>query len=156
MMLRTSTEKCIYFGANFIELKTIDKNNIPLSFISSKITLANLNNLNCPSLCGNSLNCQINLFDIKKFLGCFNQKKISSKHSSNDISSTSSKITQNNYLFYTQTDNGYFNNNVTTTANNNIISSSANSQVDSILDALENIGYYGFVTFRVNIHFFKS
>lgn len=161
MWLKNSTEKCIYFGTNFIELKTIEKANMPISFISSNITIASLKNLNCPSLCNYSLNCHTNLFDIKKFLNSMNQTFKKSDHGQTQILSSALKmqnrnllLSQNNYLFYTQTDNGYIknnlnNNNAITGTNNNQINSTLSTQIDSILDALENIGYYGFVTFRV-------
>jgi hypothetical protein len=160
MWLKNSTEMCIYFGTNFIELKTIGKMSMPLSFISSKITLANLKNLNCPSLCHYSLNCQTNLFDIKKFMHSLNQNSKRNDDGNTQILSSALKmnrnllLSQNNYLFYTQTDNAYYNkhnnnNYAITGSNNHQINCSLSSQVDSILDALENIGYYGFVTFRV-------
>ncbi len=55
---------------------------------------------------------------------------------------------QANYLFYTQTDADYYN-----LPNKNSLSDSVSQQIkiNSILDALENIGYYGFVTFRATV-----
>jgi hypothetical protein len=50
-----------------------------------------------------------------------------------------------NYLFFTQTDVNYFNQGSEATL------TSQQQRENSILDALEHVGYYGFVTFRATV-----
>lgn len=128
--------------------------------ISSDICIVNkavftLNGIKCPE-CNNenSYDCKLQLFDVKSYLTdlkmTISKERLQSKRYPNKeltTTATAAAGSTQNYLFYTQTDAGYY-------VNKNAINSSVDSQymkVNSILDALENIGYYGFVTFRATV-----
>ena len=70
-----------------------------------------------------------------------NVEHLTQAHASSKIFSTQ------NYLFFTQTDVDYYNLNINPHTNQIGSTNSQYMKVNSILDALENTGYYGFVTF---------
>lgn len=139
----------VYFCTNLIELDSVQQN--IQSFVNFRLetrTLCNLNNLECRN-CDNLNDCKLSLFDIKIFIQSL--KKSNTPKTSNLNLATTQRahmplIQTQNCLFFTQTDSDYY-------VENRIqqITPSATSQymkINSILDALESIGYYGFVNFR--------
>lgn len=112
-------------------------------------------NIKCPE-CGDrpSIDCDLNLFDSQAYLLALKKsislERLKKKRKTNQTAMIQSQgysaALSQNYLFFTQTDAGYY------TEKKGIVpvTSSNVSQylkVNSILDALENIGYYGFITF---------
>lgn len=130
------SKKTIYFSTNLIEVYPVGNHdsiyeafNMPKKEFKS-ITL---NALRCPN-CLNSAEfdqCSLNLFDAKMYRKSLRNDK--------------TKLIQNQKnTFYTQTVSEF----LTQT------SSSINTQylrTNSILDALENIGYYGFANFKATV-----
>jgi hypothetical protein len=55
------------------------------------------------------------------------------------------------YLFYTQNDADYYQQAGTNATSSSLLARSQYNRLNSILDAFENVGYYGFVTFRAVI-----
>ena len=148
----------IYFCTNMLDVVSIE-NDLISDLINVDVTdknLFSLNSLKCAE-CNDesSIECKLNLFDIKTFMidlkksigkDRLNMHRHSSKENKSKPIISSISNTQN-YLFYTQTDAEYYAQPASRT-------SSIDTQymkVNSILDALENIGYYGFVTFRATI-----
>ena len=157
-MILKDSKLIIYFCTNLIEMIPFDDES---EQILSDICIVNktvfaLSGLKCPN-CKNEnfYDCQSQLFDIKSYMTDL-KKTISKERLSTiryPIKETKLPATQaavsntQNYLFYTQTDAEYY-------VHQNAINSSVDSQymkINSILDALETIGYYGFVTFRATV-----
>lgn len=157
-MVLKEYDKTIYFCTNLIEKIVLDESEdflIPdLKLVDKMLfSFTNIKCLNCNEQ--NSIQCNLNLFniqmyitDLKKSIGKdrLNSKK-KSLNKETDINNVQLVNSSQNYLFYTQNDSEYY-------VQPNEINSTVDSQymkINSILDALENIGYYGFVTFRATV-----
>lgn len=127
------------------------------NFRFKKQTILDMPNIECPQ-CGDrpSIDCELSLFDSQAYLLALKKsislERLKKKRKTNQTAMIQSQgysaALSQNYLFFTQTDAGYY------TEQKGIapvpVTSSNVSQylkVNSILDALENIGYYGFITF---------
>lgn len=133
-----NTDKIIYFSTNLIEIFPIGENNAfyeKFNVIRKDISSFSLNGLNCPScIDSNTLNeCSLNLFDPKKYMDILRNNMKQKKKLF--ISQKNCFITQSASDFLTQ----------------NIQTNTQFLQMNSILDALENIGYYGFTNFRATV-----
>lgn len=153
--------KNVYFCTSLIEIApitTIDEQ-ITKSFISavsleSKL-LCSFKDINCPrcirfnleSQLQNTHECDLNLFEIGQYLKAVKISKRNDHKAEGEAEKTKSSQTNasQNYLFFTQTDVNYFQQGPEATLN------SQQQRDNSILDALENAGYYGFVTFRATV-----
>lgn len=133
-----NSEKIVYFSTNLIEIFPITENNV--FYEKFKVTkknnlIFNLNGLHCPSCIDtNALNeCSLNLFDPKKYMDILKNNLIEKK-----------KINQSQKnCFFTQSASDFF--------TQNIQSNTQYLKMNSILDALENVGYYGFTNFRATV-----
>lgn len=109
--------------------------------------------LKCPQCIGSisqTNDCEMNLFDCKKYLVelkksiSIDRLRKSNKltENSGDQEVVASQSATQSYLFFTQNDADCY----TRTQKNNETESQY-LRINSILDALENIGYYGYLTF---------
>ncbi len=157
-MILKDSKLTIYFDTNLIEMFPLDDES---EKILSDICILNkevfaLSGLKC-TRCNNEnfIDCELKLLDIKRYLTdlkkTISKARLISKRypvKETKLYNTSMAVSsKQNYFFYAQTDSEYY-------VHQNAINSSVDSQymkINSILDALENIGYYGFVTFRATI-----
>lgn len=167
-MFQKDCNQNIFFCADLIEVIELDD---PMRFSTtiSKHFVENYSNLKCPKCTEDACeNCSADMFDSVQFLRSLKlaralqikqrvKKAIESnplatarqvataQHTASFVFSTNTQAS--GYMFYTQNDAEYFK---TQSANQHLISIGDRSQyakLNSILDALEHTGYYGFVTF---------
>ncbi len=171
-------EQGVYFSINLIEIENIDDLKEPVN-VYHRI-LCEFRNLKCPE-CDKKLpessltqaNCNLNLFDVKSFLSILKSRNDFDRKmrlNINEIQKSQSSFESsgnNNLLFFTQTqqkfntqivhDSVYYqdkftqHNHQNKSKNNQQQLNSQYLSVNSILDALENVGYYGFVTFKATV-----
>lgn len=148
-MYSVSHKRFIYFSANLFE--TISISSSSSSFFSSfnefklnKTLVCNLSYLECNECRSQSSQlCKINYFELKAFSNCLkNSNKIHQNQLNQSLHNNMTSMPRN--LIFTQTDADYYNENTSQQINP---SNSQFMKLNSILDALENTGYYGFVSF---------
>lgn len=149
-MFSVKHNRYIYFGANLFEIIPFSQ---PLSSLFSsyqnimlnKTLVCNLINLECNGCSSQSSQiCKLNFFEIKTFTNYLkNSIKISRDHLSQS-SHTNNSVSMPRNSIFTQTDADYYNENTSQQINP---TNSQYMKLNSILDALENTGYYGFVSF---------
>ncbi len=148
-MFSEEHKKYIYFSTNLCEIVSISE---PLSCLISgfqqfklnKVLVCDLTNLECNE-CRNQSSqiCKLNYFELKIFSSCLkNSNKTSHYQSSQSALNNIASMPRNS--IFTQTDVEYYNDNSIQQTNP---SNSQYLKLNSILDALENTGYYGFVSF---------
>lgn len=162
----------IFFCTNLIEITQLSFDSIAMSIqfkiIKQKIydTMNSTGERCLMDPYGATAECDLSLFDSKTFLLelkksiSIDRLKRSGHNKKNQrvnelngrlmVSQNCMRLTQN-YLFFTQTDAAYYNNVEQRVSQRPQEVESQFMRVNSILDALENIGYYGFVTFIATV-----
>jgi hypothetical protein len=127
-----SIQKNVYFCTNLIKTSPLLVNRM---VTLSKTNLVHFENLRFCSQCDKSnATCEVVYFDIKRF-NC-------------SLSTPLTVVYSQNNLFYTQNDAQYYvrNQSLTTQTNH-----SQFTRMNSILDSLQYIGYYGYATFIATV-----
>ena len=134
----------VYFCTNLVELVKINPNsNLQMFFdwSHSKDLILNFSNLRCPDCTvydhATINKCKKVLFDSNKYL-----ISIKTKKNDQNLRVFNKNLPSQSYIFFTQTDLDLKN------GPNNLVGESQYLKINSILDALENIGYHGFASFR--------
>ena len=150
----------IYFCTSLVEIAPITTHGEQISTFISRISLeskllCSFKDINCPkcirfnlqSQLRNTHECDLNLFEVGQYLKALKMGKRDNHKGEREEEKAKSSQTNasQNYLFFTQTDVNYFNQ-----APEAALTSQQQRDY-SILDALENAGYYGFVTFRATV-----
>ena len=148
----------VYFCASLIEIvMSSETSSHRFDLKQAKKSVFDSTNLTCPEChyMNSHVECGLVLFDwgkfftlLKKSIGLERLRK-TNRHKleqTNNVA-TQAVVASQHYLFYTQTDAEYY------SMSRNAISQNQTQFMkdNSIIDALENIGYYGFVTFKATI-----
>lgn len=151
-------DRNVYFCTNLIEIVQLDEQDP--DYVSKcepfKNTIRLLENIQCSACLYTSSvmnECQLTLFNLNAYNKSINQlrAKIELDIEGNMVKSGTyhhHHHQPSNYLFYTQNDADYYLTGDVNSTNAQAVSKSQYFRLNSILDALENIGYYGFVTFQ--------
>jgi len=152
--------KNVYFCTSLVEIAPITTPNEQIKPFMSRLSLeskllCSFKDIKCPSCIRfnlqsqlrNTHECDLNLFEIGQYLKAFKIDKRDNRKGDGEEKKTQSSQTHasQSYLFFTQTDVNYFN------QGSEVALTSQQQRDNSILDALENAGYYGFVTFRATV-----
>jgi hypothetical protein len=152
--------KNVYFCTSLVEITPINTDDKQLKPIISDMRLeskmlCSFKDINCPrciqynlqSQLKNTHECDLNLFEIGQYLKVvqIGKRKFQKDEPVDGKAKSSPTNHSQNYLFFTQTDIGYFN------QGSEGALTSQHQRENSILDAFENVGYYGFVTFRATV-----
>lgn len=143
----------IYFCTDLIEVIAIENDMIKdTPIVEDHKVLVKLSDFKC-SECKNEdhIECKMNLFDVKNYMidlkRSIGKERLNSNRfllTEHNKQATAHHHNTQNYLFVTQTDADYYVNQT-----NDV--DTQYMRVNSILDALENIGYYGFITFKATV-----
>ena len=149
----------VYFCASLIEIVVSPETTYRFDLKQAKKSVFDSNNLTCPechyNVISNHVECGLVLFDSAKFFTILKKsiglERLRKKNRLNleqtNVANQRGVAASQHYLFYTQTDAEYY------SMSRNAISQNQTQFMNdnSIMDALENIGYYGFVSFKATI-----
>lgn len=172
-MFHKEMNQNVYFCIDLFEIETLEErwaNSIEI-FLNKKVS-NQFENLKC-SECfksneeSSSVVCKLILFDIGLYAKSIKIAKSEDKNPKGAIQGMSSTLNNQSFmlftnsqankncLFYTQNDSDYFNLNQQLLTKSPMCKSTLEKsqylRLNSILDALENVGYYGFITFRASV-----
>lgn len=138
-MLLKDCNQSIYFSADLIEVTELNSNIKPTI---SRSKQHSIHDLTCPQCLNSSDSCNLVLFDPNLFMRSMSTL-VNHRTTNSSFTVFSNSQAHSNYMFHTQNDADYYNRvNQPTEARSQYIA------LNSILDALDHVGYYGFVTFR--------
>ena len=142
MLLFNNKRLSVYFNLNLIEMESYKTNKTPIYSTSS----LSISSSGCPECRVNSLHgqCHLDLFNANIWLSTIAMSNNSSNNNKHQLECNSSQIIfYNNKNPYLQTQ--------TQVGQQGLGYDTQYMNFNSILDALENVGYFGLVTFRAAV-----